>query len=220
MTFSEIVSAVQDRLNLTSSASTTRIGKLVNTYYKRITTSVGIAQMNRPTSTPISTNTTIGSAVVSFAGLEKITRVYYLSGTTKVFLDEVTHDEIMEIPLPPTSDSPRKYAIESYTDNDVVVRMDVLAATAFALKADGFATTSTLSGSNVPAFPESYHDILVEGVLQDEYKKMEKLDLARISSNIYEQRLNDLKYWSAKSAYLTIQQGGRRQRWWHQRFLQ
>ena len=208
MTFAEIVSAVQDRLNLTSSASTTRIGKLVNIYYKRTTTSIGLAQVSRPV-VGTSIACTIGSPLVTFTNMEKVTRVYYLSGTSKKYLDEVTLDQLLEIPLPPTSDNPKLWAPQSYTNDDVVIRMDVNAATGFALKADGFAVAGTLSGSNTPVFPESFHDILIEGVLQDEYKKMEKLQLAQISSNIYEQRLSDLRYWAAKSLYLDIHQGKR-----------
>lgn len=209
MTFAEITSAIQDRLNLTSTASTTRIGKLVNTYNRRVTTAIGIAQMSRPVvGTAIAC--TIGSGVITFPSMEKVTRVYYLSGSSKKFLDEVTLDELLEIALPPTSDSPKRYAIQSYTNDDVVVRMDVLAETAFTIKADGFSSAATLSGVMPPVFPESYHDILIEGVLQDEYKKMEKLQLAQISSNIYEQRLSDLRYWAAKSLYLDIHQGKRR----------
>jgi hypothetical protein len=35
-----------------------------------------------------------------------------------------------------------------------------------------------VSGSQEPAFPESFRDILIEGVLADEYRKLEKATLA------------------------------------------
>ena len=207
MTFAEIVSSVQDRLNLTSSASSTRVGTAVNKHYKRLTSALGISHTSRSVFN-ISANTTIGSAEVTFTSVEKLNRVYYLSGTQKVWLDEVLADEIRE-ENPPTNDSPTKWAYKALGDSSVTVLLDSLAATSYALKADGFITSATLSGVMVPAFPESYHDILIEGVLKDEYKKMEKLPLAKESKAEYEQRLSDLRMWIAKSGYVTIRQGER-----------
>jgi len=207
MTFAEIVSAIQDRLNLTSSASSTRVGTAVNRHYKRLTTSLGISHTSRNVFN-ISANTTASSAEVTFTDVEKITRVYYLSGTAKIFLDEVTVDELRD-DNPPTNNTPTKWATKTISDSSVTVLLDSLASTSSALKADGFITTGTLSGVMVPAFPESYHDILIEGVLKDEYKKLEKLPLAKESKDEYEQRLSDLRMWIAKSGYLTIRQGER-----------
>lgn len=164
--------------------------------------------MSRPAHAQ-SANTTIGSAEVTFTSMEKITRVYILDAdSNKIFLDEVTVDELRE-ETPATSDSPRRWAVKSYTNDDVVILLDKLAETQYAVKADGFSTTSTLSGSNTPQFPESFHDILIEGVLADEYMKLEKPDLAKISEMRYERRLSDLRMWAAKSVYLNTRQGER-----------
>lgn len=208
MTFAETVTEIMDRLNLTSSEATTRVGRLVNRYYKRVTTAVGINPAVRQSLTA-SANTTIGSAEITFTSMEKITRVWYLgSSSEKVFLDEVSLDELREED-PVSSDTPSRWATKTLGATSVVLLLDTLAATTHAIKADGYGIVSTLSGSTAPAFPESFHDILVEGVLQDEYKKLEKGPLATASKREYEERLSDLRMWVAKSKYQLIQQGQR-----------
>jgi hypothetical protein len=49
----------------------------------------------------------------------------------------------------------------------------VIPQAAFTLQADGYERADTLTGSQEPAFRESFHDILIEGVLADEYRKLE-----------------------------------------------
>lgn len=213
MTFSDVQTEVLDRLALSSSDASTRIGREINKYYKQITTEIGLAQASARPATAQSANTTIGSQEVTFTSMEKITRVYYLSGSRKVFLDEVTFDELRE-ENPTTADTPTRWAVKSYTNDDVVILIDKLAETQYALKADGFAIVATLSGSNTPQFPESFHDILVEAVLVDEYMRMEKFDLSEKSEQRFMKRMSDLRMWAAKSAYLDIQQGRQRVAWW------
>ena len=183
--------------------------------HKRVTTAIGLAQVSRYV-LGASELTTIGSAEVTFNSMEKISRVYYLSGTAKKPLEEVTVDEIRDESDPDTSDEPTKFAVKGFTDDSVTIITNRLSETSHALYADGFTTAPTLSGVLAPNFPESFHDILVEGVLMDEYKRMEKTDLADRSKAEFEQRLSDLKMWAAKSAYLEIQQGraATRRRWW------
>jgi hypothetical protein len=205
MTFDEIVTEVASHLNVTSTTSSTRIGRLVNRYYKRVTTAIGIPDGTR-ISVSASANTTIGSRVIQFTSVEKVTRVFYLSGTTRIFLTEVSLDELLDIPLPATSDTPTKWASYLYTDNDVSIMVNTLASTQYAMKADCYAVVSTLSGSNVPQFPESFHDVLVYGVLKEEFKKMGHKDEAADADGEYRERLSDLRMWFAKSKYKQIQQ--------------
>jgi hypothetical protein len=77
----------------------------------------------------------------------------------------------------------------------------------FTLYADGYVNVSTLSGSDIPDFPESFHDILIWGAMADEYRKMEKLPLMQDAEANYEKRLSDLRMFIAKSSYLDIYQG-------------
>jgi hypothetical protein len=206
MTFDAIVIEIRERLGIPSTAteSVARIGRQVNSVYKEITTSLGIDLSRR--SVNVSGATSIGSATVTFSGIEKIERLIDdTSGSIRV-IPEVTFDQLRNI-NPAASDTVRKWAVQSWTGTTVVIRLDVLAQTVFNLKADGYATVATLSGSDVPAFPESYHDILVDGVLLDEYMRQEKLGLADRAEARFEKRLSDLRMWRAKSITQDIRQG-------------
>jgi hypothetical protein len=89
----------------------------------------------------------------------------------------------------------------------VDITVDSVASTTYTLYADGDSTITTLSGSDKPDFPDSFHDLLVYGAMADEYRKMEKMELSKECENDYEKRLSDLRMWIAKSAYLDIYQG-------------
>lgn len=204
MTFDEIVGEVEDRLNLRSGTAAARVGRLVNAVYRKVTSSIGLA-----TARPVfglEATASLGSAVVTFTGIEKIDRVTDETSGSLVVLTEISIDE-MRTKEAGTGD-PTEYAIQSMGRNSVTIRLNVLAQTAFTLKADGLETASTLSGSQVPAFSESYHDVLVEGVLKDEYLKLEKPTLAKVAKDTYEERLSELRLFIAKGK-LKIRPGDR-----------
>jgi hypothetical protein len=206
MTHDEIVTEVKAPLNLTSTVADTRISRLINRYYKKITVAMGIPEGTRISLTA-SANATIGSQNIQFTSVESVKRVWYLSGTSKVFLTMVSLDEIRDLTDVASSDTPTKWAILSYTDNDVTIIINTTAATAFAMKADCYATIGSLSGSTVPQFPESFHDVLVYGCLYEEHKKMGHKDEARDAKRDYEEMLSNLRMWFAKSKYMQIKQG-------------
>ena len=90
------------------------------------------------------------------------------------------------------------------------MQLNKKAATAYALKADVYSTVSTLATTNVPAFPESFHEILIEGVLKDEYKKMGDKEMSKDSLDAYREYLSNLRMWIAKGMFLDNQQGRKR----------
>jgi hypothetical protein len=206
VTFQEIVERIADRLNIpaTATASLVRIGRSVNDVYREITTSIGI-DLSRHTP-GVSANTTQGVQTVTFTGIEKIERILDTTSGSNRVIPEVTFDQIRDI-TPAASDTVRKYAIESWNATSVTIRLDVLPQTVFALIADGYSTTDTLSGTDEPAFPPSFHDILIDGVLAEEYAKLEKVALSDRAQQRFEKRLSDLRMWRAKSISLTIRQG-------------
>ena len=197
MTFTEIVDEIAARLDLTASADTTRIGRLVNQTYRKITTAIGLQLSRRST---VNTTATISSSSITFSNVEKILNIYNRAVSPYKLIREVTIDELREDQPYSASDSLTKWALSSQTADTQVIEMNVIAQTAFTVYADVIATAATLSGSTEPPFPESYHDILIEGVLMNEYKKSEKLALAKDAKLEYEQRLSDLKLWMALSS--------------------
>lgn len=207
-TFAALVSKVQNKLNLTSTESATRIGEEINDRYKRITSSLGINVVRRGTIGPIAI--TLGLTTVVFTGCEKIVNVQYRGVTPYKILDEVTIEEL-RVAQPSSLTLPTCYAIVDFDATTVTIEMDCIPQSAFDLYADGFANLSTLSGVQVPAFSESFHDILEHGALADEYTKMDKVAQAREAEAKYERRLSDLRMWIAKSSYANIRQGKTRE---------
>lgn len=201
MTFTEIKTEIKDRLNLSSTDADTRVGRAINRYYKQLTVELGIAPVTRRAT--VSGTATISSQFVTFSGIEKLERVLDSASTP---LDEVLYDELANVE-PHTSD-PTKYAVYDVTDNDVQIVMDCFAQTAFTLTGHGYATVSTLSGSDVPAFPESFHNILIELVLVDEYLKLEKPGLAKEARENARLLLSKLRLWSATRVNVELRQGG------------
>ncbi len=206
MTFNEFKTEIKDRLGLRTTDADTRIGRAINRHYKRITTELGIAPVTRRLS--VSTTATISSQYVTVSGVEKVERVNLVSGGTETPLAEVIYDEIAKVA--PTTSDPTKYAIYDVTDNDVVIVLDCTAQSAHSLRVDAFAVVATLSGTDVPAFPESFHDILVEFVLDDELRKKGGSDnLAEADRHQADaQRLmSKLRLWNAQSVRLSRRQG-------------
>lgn len=212
MVMEEIITEACERLNLTSDTARSRVAREINNRYKRITSSIGLVTSRFTSVTALAV---IGNRTMTFTGIEKITAVVDKSDPSQdIVLGQLTPDEMHITPI--RTEPPRNYAITRMHGTSVEVELDCLPATAFTLYADGYVTVTSLSGSDVPDFPESFHDILVWGVMADEYRKMEKMPLMIDAEQNYEKRLSDLRMFIAKSAYLDIYQGrynGKAFRW-------
>lgn len=205
MTFDQIVTDVVERFGRASSQSA-RIGRNVNARYKRLTSSLGIKSREV---FDISGNTAIGSKLVTFSGIEQVRRVVDARNlTSPKVLDEVTLDELRN-DNPAASDTPTRWAVYRVGASSVTILLDAVAQTVYALLADGLENATTLSGSTVPAFPESFHDILVEGAAADELKKDEKFRPAEDAEAIVRRRTSELRLHLATSPGLTRRQGQR-----------
>lgn len=114
------------------------------------------------------------------------------------------------------TEPPTKFSIFSVTQTGVTIMLDCNPTTTFTLYAQGVADTTSLSNNDSPAFPESFHDVLIHGVMADEYRKMEKREYSRESEMEFERRLSDLRMFLAKSAYLEIYAGktAKSDGWW------
>jgi hypothetical protein len=205
MTFTEIVQAVKDRLNLVSTEATTRIGVEVNDHYKRVTASLG---MNTTRRAAVSAIVADLASTLTFSGLEKIINVVYRDVRPYRVLREVSIEQLRQS-QPYTNSAPTAFAVLHSTATAVEVELDCIAEapSLFTLYAEGYTTLSDLSGTDVPVIPESFHDLLVHGALADEYKKMEKRGFAKDERDEYESRLGELRFFLAKSAYQDLYAG-------------
>lgn len=201
MTFTELQSQVADILNVRSSDALARIGRGINAWHRRITSGIGLNTSRRGS---LNVACTLGVQTVTFTGMTSIERIIDASTGTVRVLDEVTYEELRRL-TPGTSD-PRRFAIVTKDDDSVTIYLDTIPQDTRELTADGLLTGSTLSGSQTPAFPDDFHDALIDGVLSDEYRKMDKRQMGKDAEDRAERRISELRMYLAKSHLLKIRQ--------------
>ncbi len=210
MTFTDLVNETADRLNLTSAQAYSRIGRSINERYKWMASSCGLQTMVRTTSVA---NTTINSAAMTFTtsatggGVEKVFGVYDPTVTPPRFLGELTFEDIEQISS--SGGLAQNYAITRMDASSVTITLDTIATGVYSLTADCESNMATLSGLQVPAFAEDFHNILLYFAMSVELEKMEKYDLAKKQFDLSESRLGEYRLFIAKSAWLDIVQGTR-----------
>src|SRR3990167_1372406 len=202
MTFTEIRTEVAERLNLTSTTALARIGRSINQRHREVASSVGMQTTGRITG--VVAHTAIGSRTIAFP-LQKVFTVYDTNYTGPLILGELSYHE-MRIRPTFSGDPSRAYAVQSVTGSTTTLLLDSTPATVHTLTADGEASLMTLSGTMAPLFPENFHDLLIAGTMAIEYEKMEKQPLADVQENKFQQRISELRFFLAKSAWLDIQQ--------------
>jgi len=200
MTFTELQTEAANRLNLTSTEALTRLGSYINQRYRRLTSSLGLNTSRRTTK---NVNTVAGTATITFS-LEKIELLYILVNGKRRVIFEIPYEEYRNKIVTADSDgTPREYAVVTSGAATTVVTLYPTPDAIIAIYADGLDNASTLSGSNVPAFPADFHDALVLGAMADELFKMEKYPLAKDFQQQFEGRVSDLRLFLAKSALIS-----------------
>ena len=207
MTFDELVSDVMERLNLTSLDARERVGRRVNTRYRRVVSSIGLQTSQRVIGT-LSINPVLYPDLpeLTLTDMEKVWRIRLNPPAGGIrTLQEVTYDEIDNTPT--VSGQPRSWAVKNMGPAEVTIVLDAFPTDTFNLTIEGYDRVIDLEGSQEPFFPEDFHDVLVEGVMSDELRKMEKAGLAKIAEDNFALRLSDLRLFIAKSGYKDTFQG-------------
>lgn len=199
MTFTEIVAEVCENLNLTDPVAIARVGRRVNRRYRRVTTHLGMITTRRLafsfTVTPLTRDQTIpGEKVLSI----KIP-------TARDPLDKISFAEMQE--RMPTTGDPTCWATMNTFSATEVIRFDSTMDSGLDLDVEVETTGSTLSGVMEPAFPESWHDILVFGAQADEYSKKTQAVAAKKNEDDYERMLGELVLHIAVSGWQDIVSG-------------
>jgi hypothetical protein len=205
MTITEIVQAAADRTGITSAEGLARLLGTANRYYRRLTSSLGIASVSKRA--VVQADATMGVRTLTFTGVEKVISVQDRSTGTIRTLEPVSVEEIDESSV--GTGLPTKYSIYRMGPGSVTIYLNTVPQSAFTLYADGYEQTDTLADAQEPAFPESFHDCLVEAAVYEERLKQEKGDLAKAAKLEYEQRVSDLRMFIATSAMQDIHQGKR-----------
>lgn len=202
MTFTELKAKVKDYCNLTSPEADARVGRSLNAEYRRITSSLGLDATRFVTRTA---STVVNQAYATFTSIEKIDRALDVTHADALrLLREASMQELRS--QQPVSGPPTRYAIRNTSADGITVLLDTLPDAVYSLQADGMTTLSDLSAAGEPAFPESFHDILVWFVIAEELLKKEKVDLAREYERRAERLLSDLRFALADSHTHTTRQ--------------
>jgi hypothetical protein len=208
MTFDEIVAEVMDRLNLTSDDALARIRRRVNDRYRRVTSSVSL-ETSRRSVVDVDVDPTASTSTLpdlTIPNMEKILKVSMVINGGVNVLRDLTFDEVNM--LVTRDGNPSAFGVKSMGSKTVTIRLDGYPhTTTFTLTFDGIVSAVNLHDNMEPAFAEDFHDILVEGAMSDELRKMEKPQLAQMSEAKYDQRLSDLRMFIAKSGWHDIYQG-------------
>lgn len=216
MTFDQIVSDVMERLNLTSQEARERIGRRVNAKYKIVTSSINLVTSRRVELEVVVNSASLGSILPDLVvtGVEKIIRIANEGSSTP--LDHVSFGEIKSRAV--GSAKPTAYADKRMGSGEVTITLNSYTTAPFDLEIEGYEIADKLADDAEPSFSSDYHDVLSEGVMEDELRKMEKPQLAELANRTYLQRLSDLKMFIAKSGYQDIEQGklSKVLPWWRQ----
>lgn len=207
MTYDELVSDVMERLNLTSLDARERVGRRLNTRYRRVVSSVGMQTSQRVMGVlNIDPDLYPDLPILVLTDMEKVSRIRLTpaQGGIRV-LAEVTYDELDN--LDTTRGLPRSWAVKNMGPAETTIQLDAYPTDPFTLTIEGYDRVIDLEGSQEPYFPEDFHDVLIEGVMCDELRKMEKPGLAKIAEDNFALRLSDLRFFIAKSGYKDIFQG-------------
>jgi hypothetical protein len=201
MTYKEIQDQIMARLNLTSTEARTRIKGLINDRYRAVTSSTGLGRSRRDT---VSVPVTAGNAIAMMTGVAKLFTLFD-TVNLKAPLKEVSLDALREMDSPEITEGVSYlYAIKRQQGSTIVLQLFPKPSSSYSLSADVLAAFVPLvADSDKPAFPDDFHDLLVDAVMADELLKLEKATpLAAISRQRFEQRLSELRYFIVKSAWL------------------
>lgn len=212
MTFGNIISHVQARVKQTSADSTTRIGQYVNERYRAVQTGVGLGAVRFGT---VSLTTVAGTTDYSPATLIHPMTVTYAGGNR--VLIEKTKDFFRNLdPAGTRTGSPQYYATKKFNAATVTIELFPIpdGPPDYTLAIDGILTGADLTTNDVPVLPEDFHDLLVFGATADELLKLEKPDQSDRMEKRFRDRLSELRYFVAKTAYLDFKQGEAGNWWW------
>ena len=199
MTYKQIQDRVLDRLNLTSTEARARIKNFINERYRQAVTSCSLPRLRMGSAAPM---TVSGTATLAVTGVIKPTTIT-LPALNRV-LYERSQDQLRTYdPSGQWLGAPQYYAITNYGATSFSLLLMPKPDATYVLSVDGYLAGTDLSNdSDVPAFPEDFHDLLEDGALADEYDHKDKDDFATKYEKRFQIRLSELRYFIAKSTYL------------------
>jgi hypothetical protein len=192
------------RLGLTAESQRLRIRDEINDRLRQVTSTLNLGRTRRASKT---FTTVSGTATVVASGISTLETLYDPT-TRKRPLEEVSMPWIRARDAASSvTGAPEVYAVQTHTNDVLTLRLYPKPDAVYSLLADVFATGTELdSPEDEPAFPSDFHDLLVDGVLADEYNRVEKArPMAQAHEAKFEKRLSELRLHVARSAWLSRQ---------------
>ena len=200
MTFLEIQDAVMDSLNLTSDDARERVKNTINRKYREVQSSVRM-DLTRRTTVSGQTASGVSTMVVSGAKIFDV----YDKDNLKTTLGQVSLTQLRNMDAPQeVVGIPYIWAEANRVAESTTIELFPQPTAANWLYFDVLDNATDLSDdADEPTFPADFHDILVEAARYEELRKMDKMmPLAQESFGRFKERMSDLRYFLAKSAYL------------------
>jgi hypothetical protein len=200
VTFLELQDAVMNALNLQSTEARTRIKARINQRYRQVQSTLNLERTRRSGGTVA---TVSGTATAIVSGTAKILGLYDGDVRHQV-LEEVTRAAILQQEAASAEVGvPRMWAVDQHIADVVVARFFPTPNAVYTLDMDRLAAGTELTADDdEPTTPVDFHDVFVDGVMADEYLKLENEAAARRFEARFERRLAELRYFLVKSAYL------------------
>lgn len=198
-----MVTDICGRMNLVSDDAIARVGQELNDHYRRVTATVGLEPLRYVTRTA---QTQLTSDTVTFTGIEKIDRVFERDA------DGVIHT-LKPVPVAQLRQSRELqgnrycYCILHQVADSITIQLPGLALAITDLYADGWSTLADMTGSDKPAIPESFHNIIVNNTLGDECLRKEKTELADRFYAMADTGLKELRFHIADAPPIDWRQG-------------
>lgn len=204
MTLEQIEDRIMTRLGLTTPEQRRRIRDEINDRYRQVTSAVNLARTRRGTR---QVTTASGSTNVVMSGVTLLETLYDPT-IRKRPLTEVSmpwiraRDSAGEITGPP-----EVFATLTHLNDVLTLHLYPTPDGAYTYDADVLLAGEDLTDpDDAPGFPSDYHDILVDGVLADEYSRVEKaVPMAERLELKFERRLSELRLHLARAVWLSRQ---------------
>lgn len=212
MTFLNLQDRVMARVNRTSTEARTRIMSFLNERVRALQSSAGLARTRGGT---VTLATVSGNNTLTTTGLVKITTASIPA--QNVILGEVSFDTIRAAdPAFTLTGVPRQFAVKTHGATSLGLILYPKPDAIYSVQLDGLLVGSDMSNdSDIPGLPDDFHDAIELGALSDEYAHDEKTDMALHFDARFKERTRELRYFMAKSAYLTRRQNDRSvMPWW------
>lgn len=206
MTFKQIQDRVLARTNLTTTVARTRVKEFINERLRRVATSVNVGRVRAGS---VSVNTVANNNAITTTGLVHIKAITIPA--QNMMLDERTVEQLRTYD-PDISENgiPRYYAVRKVNATTLELMLYPEPDAIYAVTIDGILTGTDLTADgDIAGLPEDFHDILIYGALADEYPHLKDTDMSVYFETKFDERVKDLRYYMAKSAWLRRTEPGR-----------